>query len=98
MARRRGDPRRAAAEAEADREDRRRAAGAQLVDRRTRIRLDALVGRLLDVRHVLPLGVALRGTGSASEVVERDREVAALGEPQRELLVEMEEPTHVRER
>ena len=35
--------------------------------------------------------------GGAAEVVERDREVAALGEAQRELLVEVEEPAHVRQ-
>ncbi len=68
-----GDPRRAAAEAEADREDRRDAARAKLLDRRAGVRLDAVVGRLLDVRHVLPVGVPLRHAGGAAEVVERDR-------------------------
>ena len=92
-----GHPRRAAAEAEADAEDRRHAEVAQLLDRRARVGLHAVVGRLLDVRHVLEVVVALRHAGGAAEVVERDRGVPALGEPQRELFVEVVEAAHVRE-
>ena len=97
MPRRGGEPGPTPAETEPDREDRRCAAGTQLVDRRLRIRLDAGVGRLLDVRHVVPVAVALCDAGSATEVVEGDGEVASLGEAQRKLLVEMKEPTHVRQ-
>ena len=57
--------------------------------------LHAVVGRLLDVRHVLEVVVALRRAGGAAEVVDRDRRVAALGEAKRELLVEAVEPAHV---
>ena len=53
--------------------------------------------RLLDVRHVLEVVVALLRPGRAPEVVERDRGIPALGEPQRELLVEAVQPADVGE-
>ena len=48
------------------------------------------------MRRVLEVLVALLGTRGAPEVVERERQVAALGEPQRQLLVEAVQPAHVR--
>ena len=47
--------------------------------------------------HVRELVVALRDPGRAAEVVERDGGEPALGEPQRELLVEPVETADVRE-
>jgi hypothetical protein len=49
------------------------------------------------VRRVLEVVVALADAGRAAEVVDRDGRVAALREPQRELLVEAVEPADVRE-
>ncbi len=94
---RRGQPRVAAAHAEADREDRRAALRAQPGDARRDVRLN--LGRRddADVLHVVEVVVALRDAGGAPEVVERDGRVAALGEAQRELLVEAVEATHVRQ-
>ena len=95
MAGRRGEPRVAAAEAEADREDGRAAEPAQVRDRRGDVRLDELRLRLGDVRHVLEVVAALGDAGRAAEVVDRDRREAALGEAKRELLVEAVEPADV---
>ena len=53
--------------------------------------------RLLHVLHVLEVVAALRDAGGAAEVVDRDRDVAALGEAERELLVEVVEAAHVRQ-
>ena len=53
--------------------------------------------RLPGVLHVVEVVVALADACGPAEVVERDRGVAALGEAQRELLVEAVEPTDVRE-
>ena len=69
----------------------------EALDRCPCIRLDARVGRLIDLRPVVPVGVALRRPGGAPEVVERDRSVPALGEPECELLVEAVKPPHIRE-
>ena len=52
--------------------------------------------RLLHVRHVLEVVVALLDTGGPSEVVEREGRVAAFREAERELLVEAIEPADVR--
>ena len=49
------------------------------------------------VLHVLEVVVALPVARGPAEVVERNRGVAALGEAQRELLVEAVEPADVRE-
>ncbi len=90
-----GEPRVAAAEAEADGEDRRAAGRAQVRDRRGDVRLDAVRRRLHDVLHVVEVVVALRHPGGAAEVVERDRRVAALREAERQLLVEAVEAADV---
>ena len=58
------------------------------------IGLDALRRRLLDVRHVLEV-VPRFCARSAAEVVECDRGVALLGEPEGDLLVEPVQPTDV---
>ena len=47
------------------------------------------------MRHVLEVVVALLDAGGAPEVVDRDRGVPALGEAERELLVEAVEPADV---
>ncbi len=91
------EPRVAAAEAEADGEDRLAAGASQVRDARCDVRLDAAGVVCCDVRHVLELVVALRDSRRAAEVVEGDRRVSALGEPQRELLVEAVEAADVRE-
>jgi hypothetical protein len=49
------------------------------------------------VRHPLEVLAPLRDTGCAAEVVERDRRVAALGEAERELLVEEIKTADVRQ-
>src|SRR5205807_6448216 len=90
-------PRVAAAEAEADREDRAAALRAEMVDRSADIGLDPLRCGLLDVGHVLEVLAALGRAGSAAEVVERDGRDPALGEPQSELLVEAVEAADVGE-
>ena len=90
----------AAAEAEADREDplARAALGrAQPGDGGGDVGLDRRGIGLRDVIHVRELVVALADAGGAAEVVERDRGEAALGEAQRELLVEAIQPAHVGE-
>ena len=97
VARRRGEPGVAAAEAEADREDRRAPARASGATRAADVGLHALRRRLPHVRHVVEVVVALRDAGRAAEVVERDGAVAALGEAQRQLLVEAVEAANVRQ-
>ena len=100
MPARRGEPRVAAAEAEADREDRRAATarrGAEVLDRGADVLLDAVGRRLRDVIHVREVVVALGDAGGAPEVVEGDGGIAALAEAQRELLVEAVEAADVRE-
>ena len=91
-----GEPRLAPAHAEADREDRRHAERAQVLDGRGDVGLDLLGRRRLDVRPVLEVLAALLDAGRAPEVVERERRVAALGEAQRQLLVEAVQPADVR--
>src|SRR5215831_19822663 len=91
------EPRVVAAEAEPDREGRAAPLPAQPVGGRAHIRLDALGSRLLHMLPVLEVFATLPDPGRAAEVVDRDRPVPALGEAQRELLVEAVEPAHVRE-
>ena len=90
------EPRVAAAEAEADGEDRRRRRPRAAARRRraTSAWMPSWVvcGDVLRVREVV---VALADAGRAAEVVDRDRRVPALGEAQRELLVEAVEAAHV---
>ena len=59
--------------------------------------MHCLVGQLVDVRPVLEVIVTLRHAGCAPEVVERNRGDPALGESQRNLLVEAVEPADVGE-
>ena len=92
-----GKPRVASSEAEPDREDRGAPRGAKVLDARADVRLNPVRRRLLHVRHVLEVVAALLCAGRASEVVERDRGVPALGEAQGELLVEAVEAADVRE-
>ena len=95
---RRREPGVAAAEAEADREHGLAAAAvgrAQVLDGGADVLLDPLRRRLRHVLHVRELVVALADARRAAEVVERDGGVAALGEAQRELLVEAVEAAHV---
>ena len=68
-----------------------------MLDGSGRVGLDALLGRLLDVLHVLEVVAALLDAGRSPEVVERERRVAALGEAEGELLVEPVQPTDVGE-
>src|SRR5207248_5661400 len=72
-----GEPRLPAAHAEADREDRRAPVRAQPLDGGSGVELDLLRRDGIDVRRVVELVVALGGAGGASEVVERERRVAA---------------------
>ncbi len=100
MSARGGEPGVAPAEAEADREDMRIAPPSG--DRRyaTPAATSACTpsrGGLVDVRHELELVVALLGARSASEVVDRDGGVPALGEAERQLLVETVEAADVGE-
>ena len=69
---------------------------AEVLDGGGNIRLDLLGRHGLDVRRVLEVLVALLGARRAPEVVDRERRVAALGEAQRQLLVEAVQPAHVR--
>ena len=87
----------AAAETEADREDRRAAEVAEVADARADVGLHLLVRELLHERHVVPVVRPLVDAGGAAEIVEGDRGVAALGEAQRELLVEAVEAADVRQ-
>ena len=66
-------------------------------DRGCGVGLDAFLGRLLDVLHVLEVVGALLDAGRAPEVVERERRVAALGEAQGQFLVEAVEAPDVRQ-
>src|SRR5207244_10366054 len=93
----RGEPRVATPEAEAHREDAVDPVLTEMLDGGGDVRLDGFRRRLAYVRHVLERLVALLSTRSAPEVIERERCIAPLGEPQRELLVEAIEPTNVRE-
>jgi hypothetical protein len=86
----------APAEAEADGEDDARRL-AELRDRRREVALHAFGGRLGRVLPVVEVLTALVDPCCAAEVVERDRRVAALGEAQRELLVEAVQPADVRQ-
>jgi hypothetical protein len=86
----------APAEAEPDREDDARRL-AELRDHRCEIALHACDGRLGRVLPVVEVLAALADARRAAEVVERDRRVAALGEAERELLVEAVEPADVGE-
>src|SRR5579884_3610259 len=88
-------PRVAAAEAEADRDDRLAALLAQVPDAGGDVRLDPLRRRLLHVAHEIPLVGTLADAGGAAEVVEGERGVPTLGKPQGELLVEAVQPPHV---
>ena len=76
-----------------------RAAGrrAEELGRRPRVLLDPGGRRLRDVLHVGELVVALGNACGAPEIVDRDGRVAALGETERELLVEAVQPPHVGE-
>ena len=87
----------AAAEAEADGEDRSDALRAEVSDSRADIGLNTVGSRLLDVLHVLEIVAALRDPGGATEVVECHGRDASLGEPQRQFLVEPVEAAHIRE-
>ena len=66
-------------------------------DRCGDVGLDAGLRRLPDVLHVVEVVIALGCPCRTPEVVARDRMDAALGEPERELLVEAGETAHVRE-
>src|SRR4051812_20112017 len=90
-----GDPRRATAVAEPDGEDLRAALLPETLDRRAHVGLNAFVGRQLDVRQPIELLTALLHSGRASEVVECERGEPALGEPKRELLVEVVEAADI---
>jgi hypothetical protein len=91
-----GEPRVAASEAEADREDRSRA-GAEALDRGRDVSLDSLLRRPRRVLRVLELLAPLAHPGGSAEPVDCDREVAALGETQRQLFVEAVEAADVRQ-
>jgi hypothetical protein len=68
-----------------------------MADARADVGLDALGRRLPDVLHEVPVVRALVDACGAAEVVERDRDEAALGEAEGELLVEAIEAADVRE-
>ena len=68
-----------------------------MLDRRGDVGLDLLRRDRLDVRPVLEVLAALLDAGRAPEVVERERQVATLGEAQCQLLVEAVEAAHVGE-
>jgi hypothetical protein len=78
----------AAAEAEADGEDRRRAVRAQIRDAGGDVGLHAFGRRLLAVRRIVEVLSALLRARRAAVEIERDGRVAALREPEGELLVE----------
>src|SRR5581483_9704079 len=92
-----GEPGGAAAEAEADGEDARRPAVAEVSDAGGDVGLDPLGRRLLAMRRVIEVLAPLLRAGRAPVVVEGDRGVAALGEAESELLVEPVEAADVRE-
>jgi hypothetical protein len=66
-------------------------------DRRADVRLHAFGRRLVDVLAVGEVVVALADAGRPPEVVDRDRVVAALGEAERQLLVEAVDAADVRQ-
>ena len=68
-----------------------------MVDRGADVGLDSLLGRLRDVRGVVEVVAPLRRARRPTEVVDRDRVEAALGEAEGKLLVEAIEPPNVRE-
>ena len=70
-------------------------ARSELRDAGAHIGLHARRCRLLHVRHVLEVVVALLDAGGPSEVVEREGRVAAFCEAEREFLVEAIEPADV---
>ncbi len=90
------EPRDAAAEAEADGEDRTRG-GAKVLDRSRHVQLHGLGPRLLHVRPELEIVATRLGAGGAPEVIEGDGRRAAFGEPERQLLVEAVQPADVGE-
>src|SRR5947207_5117325 len=92
-----GEPRLASTETEADAEDPLRAVFAEIGDAGGDVGLHRRRRRLVYMRPVFELLVALRRTRGPAEVVECDRGDAALGEAQGELLVEAVEATDVRE-
>ena len=59
------------------------------------VELDLLGSRERHVVHVREVAVARVDAGRAAEVVDRDRGMPALGEAQRKLLVEGEQPANV---
>src|SRR5439155_5337530 len=90
-------PRVAAAEAEADGEDRPAVQPLQVLHGGANVGLDQIRLRRLDVRHVLELVVTPSDAGGAPEIVDRDGGEAALRKPERELLVEAIEAADIRE-
>jgi hypothetical protein len=92
-----GEPGVPAAEAEADGEDRRGARAAQVLDRRAHVGLNSVRRRLREVLHVLEVVASLADARRPAEVVDRDSGDPALGEAQRDLLVEAVEASHVGE-
>ena len=90
-------PRVATTEAESDREDRVTARIAKMGYRGGRVGLDAVLGCLLDVRHVLEIVVPFGDSRRPSKVVDRHCCVPTLGEEQRDLLVETVEPPDIGE-
>jgi hypothetical protein len=70
---------------------------AQIRDRSADVRLNAPRRRLVDVRPVFEVVVALRRPGGAAEEVERNGGDAALGQAQRQFLVEPVEAADVRQ-
>ena len=97
VAGRRSEPGVPAAEAEAEREDRRCSLGAEVFDGGADVGLHALGRGLADVLHVAPVVVTLRHSGGATEVVERNGGEATLRQAQGDLLVEAVEPADIRE-
>src|SRR4029077_2692281 len=93
---RRCEPGVPAAEAEAEREDRRRSLRAQVFDGGADVGLHALGRGLADVLHVIPVVVTLRNSGGATEVIERNGGEATLRQAEGDLLVEAVEAADVR--
>src|SRR6185436_8583598 len=96
VAARRRKPGVSAAEAEAEREDRRRSLGAEVLDGGADVGLHPLGRGLADLLHVVPVVVTLRNSGGATEVVERNGGEATLREAEGDLLVEAVEAADVR--
>ena len=97
MAGRGREPGVSAAEAEAEREDRRRSLGAQVFDGGADVGLHSLRRGLADLLHVVPVVVTLCHPGSAAEVVECNGGEATLSQTEGDLLVEAVEAADVRE-